>query len=257
LLTIRPKHWEEFQHYKHRQPPWVKLHRSILDNYDYHRLQDASKALAPYLWLLASEFDEGNIPLDPPMIAFRLRSSVEWVKSALNPLINNGFFICSGDASDLLADCKQDALLETEKSKSREEAEKSRVRVLAQREPAASNSTWEAYSHAYEKRYGALPIRNATINSQIKQILKRLGEEEAPSVAAHYVSLNSAFYVQRGHAVGNLLADCEKIRTEWATGRSVTQASARMTDETQTRLDVWGPIIAEEKARKLEQANGK
>lgn len=111
MHTIKPKGWNEFQHYKDRKPTWIKLHRDLLDNYDFHLLPVASKALAPCLWLLASEYDDGEIPDDLSLIAFRLRMSSSDVLEALTPLIDKGFFI----ASNSLADCKQDACLETER----------------------------------------------------------------------------------------------------------------------------------------------
>jgi hypothetical protein len=55
MAQYRVKNWAEFQHYKDRSPPWIRLHRSFLDDYDFHCLPVASRALAPMLWLLASE----------------------------------------------------------------------------------------------------------------------------------------------------------------------------------------------------------
>jgi len=117
--TITPKGWDSFQHYKDRKPSWIKLHRDLLDNYEFHLLPVASKALAPCLWLLASEYEGGEIPADWRLIAFRLRMSPEEVESSVTPLIDKGFFI----ASDLLADCKQSACLEKEREKEKEREE--------------------------------------------------------------------------------------------------------------------------------------
>lgn len=105
MKYIAPKNWAEFQHYKDRSPTWIKLHKSILDNYDYQRLPLASKALAPMLWLLASEYEKGKIPLDYDLIAFRLRVGIDDLEKALNPLFNNGFFVMYQDASKPLAEC--------------------------------------------------------------------------------------------------------------------------------------------------------
>lgn len=116
MSTITPKGWDSFQHYKDRKPAWIKLHRDLLDNFDFHRLPVASKALAPCLWLLASEYEGGAIPADMDLIGFRLRMSAPDVASALTPLIDAGFFI----ASAVLADCKRSACLEKEKEKEKE-----------------------------------------------------------------------------------------------------------------------------------------
>lgn len=89
---------------------------------------------------------------------------------------------------------------------------------------------WESYSEAYFTRYKTEPVRNASVNSKIKQVGQRLGDE-APDVAAFYVFHNKQFYVSNLHPVGMLLADCEALRTQWATGQTVTQRQAQQTDD--------------------------
>lgn len=122
-VLIVPKGWADFQHYKDRSPPWIKLHKGLLDNYDYQCLPVASRALAPMLWLLASEHEGGEIDAAPKKLAFRLRMTEREVNDALKPLIDNGFFLPLHDASDVLADDKRDACLETEAEKRRKETE--------------------------------------------------------------------------------------------------------------------------------------
>lgn len=111
-MIIQPKNWHEFQHYKDRSPAWIKLHKSILDNYEYHQLPLASKALAPFIWLLASEYTDGKIDAPIEKIAFRVRLTVKELESALQPLISSTFFTVYHDDSEPLADCKQSAMLE-------------------------------------------------------------------------------------------------------------------------------------------------
>jgi len=78
------KNLSSYQHYKHRRPPWVKLHRSMLESYDFGRLQDASKWLAVGLTLVASEC-ENRIPNDAEWIAKRLQmSTVPDIESLLS-----------------------------------------------------------------------------------------------------------------------------------------------------------------------------
>lgn len=85
---------------------------------------------------------------------------------------------------------------------------------------------WEAYCAAYLARYKTEPVRNATVNNQIKQIVARLGAE-APEVIDFYVRHNASFYVRTGHAVGACLRDAESLRTQWATNRKITDRDAR------------------------------
>jgi hypothetical protein len=116
-MKLTPKKWEEFQHYKDRAPTWIKLHKRLLDDFAYHRLPVASKALAPMLWLLASEYEGGVIDASLDEIAFRMHLSPNDMAEALNPLIESGFFTVEQDASNTLADCKQVAIPEKEEEK--------------------------------------------------------------------------------------------------------------------------------------------
>lgn len=116
-MKLIPKNWDNFQHYKHRSPPWIKLHKNLLDDMQYQRLPLASKALAPMLWLLASETSDGVIHRSAEEIAFRLRMTEKEVLSAIKPLIDNGFFI---EDSNMLAEGLQDATTEKRQSRDRD-----------------------------------------------------------------------------------------------------------------------------------------
>jgi hypothetical protein len=99
---------------------------------------------------------------------------------------------------------------------------------------AACRATWAAYAKAYAVRHGATPVRNAKVNANVKQLVQRLGHSEAPLVAAWFLSVNERFVVQGMHDLGQLLQRCEAYRTQWVTGRQVTETSARQADQTQS-----------------------
>lgn len=108
---------------------------------------------------------------------------------------------------------------------------------------AACRATWTAYALAYRNRHGATPVRNAKVNANVKQIVQRLGHVEAPLVAGWFLTVNERFVVQGLHDLGQLLARCEAYRTQWATGRQVTETSARQTDQTQSNLSAADEAI--------------
>lgn len=95
---------------------------------------------------------------------------------------------------------------------------------------AACREVWKAYGTAYFDRYGTEPVRNATVNAQVKTFVQRIGRLEAPHVAAFYVSHPGQFYVKNMHQFGHATKDAEKLRTEWATNRVVTDTQARQSD---------------------------
>lgn len=84
---------------------------------------------------------------------------------------------------------------------------------------APTVQTWGRYASAFKQRYGHEPARNAAVNGQLAQLVARLGKEEAPEVAAWYVSIEDPFYVKQMHPVKLLLADYEKVRGYWKSGR--------------------------------------
>jgi len=90
-----------------------------------------------------------------------------------------------------------------------------------------TSETWAFYSEAYKFRYGALPVRNASVNGKLSHFVKRLGEDEAPLVAEFFITHNDMFYVKNMHSVGLLLKDAEKLRTEWITRRKITGTQAK------------------------------
>ncbi|KGH03989.1 helix-turn-helix domain-containing protein [Comamonas thiooxydans] len=102
----------------------------------------------------------------------------------------------------------------------------------------ACREAWAAYSFAFEQRYGVKPVRNAPVNANVKALVKRLGHEEAPLVAAWYVSnVNEAFVVKNSHGMGVLVNQAEGYRTQWARGQAVTATAAQAADKSSANFD--------------------
>lgn len=108
--------------------------------------------------------------------------------------------------------------------------------------------TLDGYSKGYFARYQIEPITNAKVFSQIVAFVKRVGQQDAPFVAEWFPSHKSAYCVGRGHAFGVLLEGAEKFRTEWATGRMVTNTLAQQSDKTESNHSA-----AQEAKRMLER----
>jgi len=108
---------------------------------------------------------------------------------------------------------------EEEEEEREEKKEKSGGQVKTMPAAPKSAATWEAYAEAYRTRYQVDPVRNRTVSAMLCKLVDKLGAEEAPLVAAFYVTHRSSWYAEKMHPVNLLLADAEKLRTEWATGR--------------------------------------
>ena len=141
-MKARVKDWQDHQHYKDRSPPWIKLHRSLLDDYKFHCLPVASRAIAPLLWLLASD-DSGMVNIDPDFLSFRLRMTPEEADAAIKPLINKGWLEPVTDASAALAPCKHSACLETEVETETEAYKAEKEKPLSDKSDASDGPDYE------------------------------------------------------------------------------------------------------------------
>lgn len=147
-MLLQPKNWAVFQHYKDRCPPWIKLHRDLLNDRAFMCLPLASKALAPLLWLLASETKDGKFDGSLDELVFRLHITEKDYDAGIKPLIDKGFFII---ASGVLAESKQTAIPETEGETEKETKTKKKVAKATATDVALvlpdwiPLETWEAF----------------------------------------------------------------------------------------------------------------
>jgi hypothetical protein len=96
-------------------------------------------------------------------------------------------------------------------------------------------STWASYVDAFFLKYGTEPIQDAKSNSCVCRIVESLGDE-APDVAAFYLTHNGAWYVQKSHSIEYLAKDCSALRTQWATSNVVTARKAHEGERIGARL---------------------
>lgn len=103
---------------------------------------------------------------------------------------------------------------------------------------------WTMYKAAFRERYKIDPVRNAKVNAQVKQLVQRLGEEAALVAEFYVYHVNDSFVVRKTHDLGVLLSSAESYRTQWATGRAMTQTRAQQIDSTQANASAADEAIA-------------
>jgi len=124
--TFSVKGWDDFQHYKDRNPPWIKLHNHLLDDYEFECLGDAAKGHLLCIWMLASR-TKNEMPFDEKWITKKIGASS---RVNLQALVDADFLVVEQDASALLHNEVQLATVSVpseEKRRGETEAEKSRV----------------------------------------------------------------------------------------------------------------------------------
>lgn len=126
--TLSITNWKEFQHYKNRDPIWIKMYTSLLNKHDWCSLPAAQRGNLVGLWMLASQSD-GQIPFDPTFINHRLSTDTPVDFQLLE---EKGFISLEQSASKLLASSASNPLeLEEERreEKRREESAASAARA--------------------------------------------------------------------------------------------------------------------------------
>jgi hypothetical protein len=110
------KDFERYQHYKHRNPPWIKLYNCLLDDYAFSKLPTASKYLYLGLLILCSRH-ANRVPNDCTWIAHALHMDPKEID--LSPLYRSGLLLAS--RNHVASVLHENAL--SEKSREREETE--------------------------------------------------------------------------------------------------------------------------------------
>jgi hypothetical protein len=96
---FRIRNFERFQHYKDRNPPWIRLYGALWRDRAFFRLPDAVKAHLIGLFALAARLDN-RIPDDPEWLAHELCASEPIDLAAL---VASGFLIPEHQASAMAA----------------------------------------------------------------------------------------------------------------------------------------------------------
>jgi len=93
VATFKVTNLNKYQHYAHRNPPWIKLYRTILSDHKIFCLSDASKFHFIAIILLASR-DDNILPFDPEYIGRQIGATS---KVDLNVLIEAGLLLLDTD----------------------------------------------------------------------------------------------------------------------------------------------------------------
>ncbi len=96
---VIPK-WDEFQHYKNRDPAWIKLHRSLASDPEWQKLSGHCRAVLVGLWL---EYASSNCQVVVNTLSLTRRLALRVSSRQLKTLETAGFIEVS--ASKPLAQC--------------------------------------------------------------------------------------------------------------------------------------------------------
>ncbi len=121
----KAKNWDSFQSFRDRNPPWIRLHKRLIDDIRFQRMSVNARALLPMLWLLISEDKDpasGMLRMDAEEIAFRLRQPEKDITSGIAEIVKSDFMeeiledktTCYNSVTDLLRNCYPETESDTE-----------------------------------------------------------------------------------------------------------------------------------------------
>jgi hypothetical protein len=108
MRYLKVKNLDLYQHYGTRNPPWVKLYRVIMGDYDLRQVPIASRLCFIYCTILASETDN-RIPFDCHFLSDRMGFKV--TEEVITALIERGLLLASGARRLLATEEKCSSLL--------------------------------------------------------------------------------------------------------------------------------------------------
>ena len=130
------------------------------------RLPLASKALAPMLWLLASESKDGTFDGSLDELVFRLHITTKDYEDGLKPLLDKGFFICD---DSMLATRLQVATPERETERETETKKEKKATVVATPE-GVSQEVWDSF--VKQRKTKKAQVTQLVINGIAKEAAK-------------------------------------------------------------------------------------
>lgn len=211
---LRVRNLGKYQHYRDRNPPWVKLHRDLLEDYDFEQLPDATKAHAMLLLLLASRL--GNeIPNDPDWIARKIgaRSKVDVAKLLESRFLESCGAECSQLASNALASCNTSATVEGEgekrESRGKGRGEQSLALPVALQVPIFEQAWKDWIDYRRESKFS--PWKPVTVEAKLAE-LESLGPDAAVAAIRRSISNGwKGIFPDNGNGGnGKLSHDCDR-----------------------------------------------
>lgn len=169
MLYFRVRNFEQFQHYKHRNPPWIRLYYMLLHDLRFYSLDNSTKYLAIGCFLLASQ-TENKIPFNESWIKKEL--SYDGVPNWQALLDAEFIQPIDCDASAMLATCLQDA----SQSRADNTEQSTEAEILSFSEKAQNPKRSFKESVEILKFWNSKPatMHHRSLNGQEKAIVKTL-----------------------------------------------------------------------------------
>jgi hypothetical protein len=181
------RNWNRFQHYRDRNPPWIKLHFELLSSRDWVMLADASRVLAVACMLVASRND-GQIDCSARGLQYLKRVAYLNEDPDPKPLIECGFLEPASNtlahASNMQASARPETETETETE------EDSRRGATAP--PGSNGSTKDLIWNVGVDLLTAAGEKSSTARSFLGKLCKEHGDDAVREAVGRAVAVAPA-----------------------------------------------------------------
>jgi hypothetical protein len=248
--TIQIKNWDRFQHYKDRDPPWIKLYRDLLSAESWVLGTDSSRLVQIASTLLAARYQNAT-PLNFSL--FRKVASIDLTAKEFNAAIAHlsatGFLEIQGDtstgkqdASTPLASCASDARLKEAEAEAEAEQRVPTEPCPAERDRAAVDCVFNHWKLVHGHPKSKLDdkrrreIRAALANYTADELCEAIaGYSNSP----HHMGSNDRS--TRYDDIELFLRDAKHIDAGIQFGRESPQKFSKLTRENLERTTDWVP----------------
>jgi hypothetical protein len=176
-MKYRIKGWLNYQHYKDRCPPWIKLHHALLTSEVWVMGTDATRTLAIASMLLAArnEANDGTFNGDPEYIK---RFAYLNTAPCFKQLIEYDFIEVLQDASDVLAECNTEQSRAEQRREEKEKRQSKEEKALVASDAGRPDCPHQEIINLYHEHLPELAAIKSWTEKRKKNLQSRWREDE-------------------------------------------------------------------------------
>lgn len=235
LITV--VNWEKYNpRTDSKRPSWLRLDNNFLSDFRIFELKPNQKLMWIALLSQISAMNNSKFRISFRFMKNLIQISEAKQNQAIEIFEKLGLIVCETRTNLPATYERTDETNETnetiEQRKKKKEKKETPVALAATTEPIDSEfaflcrKTWECYCERFLDRHGFAPLRNARVNSQVKQFCKDVGID-APHVIEFYVKHPDVYYMKNQHPLGLAVSNYHSLYTQWKAGRAVTSSDAK------------------------------
>lgn len=231
-FNITIKNWAKHNSNKKKNHRYFFLENRFFQDDKISQLSAIETRLYLYLLTVASDLNQDSYILHTNLIPSYFRLRTNSIQDSLIKFESLQLVKYEKNASNTIENKTKEDKIKEKKLPAPQKIE----------EKEFNKKIWETYSNAYRLRYGIEPIRNASVNSQISNLRKKLGLDDSIMVVEFYLLHNDAWFVKNTHSFGLCLSNAETLRTQALKGKAITFSDARNFEKTQQLVNTISSV---------------